>query len=82
MYQVFDHGKPADCHYHQNAHSLWDKSFFGDLEEALQYAHNWLGAWSPGIETLRNEAVGNVYNYNGYGDMIEIRQVAIPYLNR
>lgn len=88
MYQVFDNGKPADCH-HQDFHCSWDNSSFDDLEEALEHANNWLDILSPGIEVLRTEAVGKVYDYGtrmadiyGYSSdksdmvaVIEIRQI-------
>lgn len=74
MYQVFDNNAPAFW-VRRNVRGLRDNSSFDDLEAALEYADKWLGANSPGIEVLRVEAVGKAYDYNGYGDVIEIRQV-------
>lgn len=47
MYQVFDGNKPAE--YAEGAHKYWrgwHNSKFFTLKEAVEYANNWLGAYS------------------------------------
>ena len=70
MYQVLDNNKRAqfpDCAVHPS----WEKSCFNSFIEALNYAHKWLGMYSPGRILKLNEP----YGYSGYGDFIEIRKI-------
>ena len=77
MFQVFDSGHPADCH-HCKVHSSWNNSKFNTFEEALKYARMWgapyVGAYdgSSGVELK----LGVPWDYSGYGDTIEIREVS------
>lgn len=64
MFQVIDNNKPADCNNHKVDKS-WNKSKFETLDEAFQYADNWLGIYGP--------MINNPFDYSGYGDIIEIR---------
>lgn len=74
MFQVFDNGKPADC---WNQKSLgdgengWTTSAFDTLDDAQEYATRYLGIYNPG----RSLEVGEKYDYSGYGDILEIREV-------
>ncbi len=70
-HQVFDNGKPADC-MHCNVHGSWDKSSYPTFAEAKAYAIRWLGPYSNAIEF---EWDGSPIDYDGCGDMIEIRTV-------
>ena len=76
MFQVFDGGKPADCHHHK-VHSSWDNSIFPTFDEALCYARKWGAPYCgsyDGSEGIQLE-VNVPYDYSGYGDMIEIRHL-------
>jgi hypothetical protein len=70
MYQVFDNGKPADC-FHCNVHESWNNSVYDTFEKALEYANKWLGFFGSGVVLKLNTP----WDYSGYGDMIEIREV-------
>jgi len=70
MFQVFDNNKPADASGH-NVHHTWNNSTFSTFEEAHQYANQWL-APSHGLVILK---LNQPYDYSGYGDIIEIREV-------
>ena len=70
MYQVLDNGKPADC-FHCNVHESWNKSTYSTFEEALEYARDWLGRYGIGVVLKPNTP----WDYSGYGDIIEIREV-------
>jgi hypothetical protein len=71
MFQVFDCGKPADC-LHCNVHKSWSKSIYETFDEAKEYAYKWLGAFSVSVGSNWD---GRPVDYDGYGDMIEIRNV-------
>jgi hypothetical protein len=71
MFQVLDNGKPADC-FHCGVHESWNKSSYPTLKEAKFYALRWLGDFCYCIKPDWN---GSPVNYDGYGDMIEIREV-------
>jgi hypothetical protein len=70
MFKVFDGGKPANYEHHK-VHSSWQNCTFKSFVEALNYAHKWLGVYSPGKILKLNTP----YDYSGYGDIIEIRKV-------
>jgi hypothetical protein len=85
-YQVFNNGKPADTTgFPQLKGDGWMRSKFDTLEEARDYADDWVGfsLFSPdlahvaGLIVLDKQRlkVGESYDYNGYGDTIEIREV-------
>lgn len=70
-YQVFDNGRRAqypDCAVSKS----WDKSCFNSFEKAESYALKWLGGYSPGVGVLK---LNCPFNYSGYEDMIEIREI-------
>ncbi len=67
-FSVFDNGKPAI-----RGTDDWAENSFTSLSEALDYAHAWLGDYSPGKTVLWRVAVNMLYDYSGYGDTIEIR---------
>lgn len=67
MFQVFVKDEPADC---------CNRSKFNTYEEALDYAKNYLGWYSAQIEQMSDTLpVGVAYDYSGYGNLIEIREV-------
>ncbi len=72
IYKVFDNDMPA---VYQNSLGGYESYCFTDLDSALVYAHNWLSSSSPGIELLRDECVNKKFDYNDYGNTIEIRSV-------
>ena len=39
-YQVFQDGKPADCH-NFDVHESWSKSTYNTFDDAVAYAHRW-----------------------------------------
>jgi hypothetical protein len=68
-YQVFECDKPADCKHHDVDES-WDNSAFDTLQEALEYARNWLGA----IHAPKPEWGGERFYYHGKY-YVEVREV-------
>jgi len=71
MFQVFCNNKPADTKGFPNlTKECWANSTFSTFEEAHDYAVSWLGHFEVGDMEL-----GKVYDYSGYGDTIEIREV-------
>lgn len=70
-YQVFDNGKPADCHHHK-VDASWANSTFSLAAEAVDYACKWLN-WESVMGVLLE--VNKPYDYSGYGDFIEIRRI-------
>ena len=71
MFQVFDNNKPADCKHHK-VDASWANSKFDTYAQAHEYALYWLHLdFDCGLVLLLNTP----YNYSGYGDMIEIREV-------
>ncbi len=74
-FQVIDNGTPADC-FHHPVHKSWDKSKFVSLAEAQDYLRNWFGAFCPDRGTQNFQLpINTPYNYNGYGDYVEIREI-------
>ena len=65
MYQVLEAGRPAE---YPNS-SIWNKSKFKTFIEAYNYAQFWLGAYKMPLK------LNTPVDYNGYGDIIEIRKV-------
>jgi len=75
-YQVFDCGVPADYRHH-NVDPSWKNSSFKTLHEAAQYAHNWLGRFSPWLyfHEVDGKFLLKPYDYSGCGDTIQIKKV-------
>lgn len=65
-YQVLASGKPAEIH-----EPFFTNSIYDTFEEAKQYAKNFFGEWFPPDETKIKLNIP--FEYNGYGDTIEIR---------
>jgi hypothetical protein len=71
-YGVFDNDKPASSKGFPNLKGEgWATHLFTTYEEALGYAHDWLGEWGDGIAL----SLGKKVDYSGYGDTIEIREI-------
>lgn len=68
MYQVLDNGRPAE--YPRARNLIWGNSKFEHFLQAVDYARNWCGHWNINLPEQMVEAVK--YDYNGYGDTIEI----------
>ena len=81
MFQVFDNGNPADHRFNKTVSTIWGPSHFDSFNAALIYARQWL--WPYGGEDASG-LTGIVlhpntpYDYSGYGDFIEIREVENP----
>lgn len=76
MFQVFDNGVPADT-AHCKVHHSWASSTFQTYEEALKYARMWIAPYGgsyDGSQGLDIE-LDKPCDYNGMGDIIEIRSV-------
>ncbi len=73
MFGVFDNNKPASVEGFPQLTkgNGWDTHLFPTFAEAVQYAKDWLGQW----DTLPDGWDGKPYNYSGYGDKIEVREV-------
>lgn len=69
-YAVYDNGKPASRTGYPQITNIndWNTHRFSSIEDAVQYAHDWLGAWSLPLK------VNEPYDYSGYGDFIEIKR--------
>ena len=75
MYGVFDNNKPANSTaFPQLKGKGWKSHLFGTFKDAEEYAKEWLGDYYPGKDVL---VLGLPYNYSGYGDLIEIREVPV-----
>jgi hypothetical protein len=79
MYQVFENNKPCDeIGYPELKGKGWTNSQFTNFEDARNYAWTWLGQYAcmdddgeNGIALEPDKPV----NYNGFGDMIEIKTI-------
>jgi hypothetical protein len=73
-YEVYDSGKPASIIGFPGLKGKgWETNSFNNYKRALRYAINWLGAYS-GYGDIKLKL--NVpYDYSGYGDFIEIREI-------
>lgn len=68
-YNVYDNGKPANStSFKSLAGNGWDNSSFDTFVEAQAYANKWLGIFAMLL------TVNVPVDYNGCGDMIEIRE--------
>ena len=65
IYVVFENNAPAVLKNRQK-----DKYLFNTFEEASEYLNWWLGNWGP-VDIDINEK----YDYNGYGDIVEIKKL-------
>ena len=68
MYTVYDNDKKAqypDC----NVHPSWNNASFNCFKDAEYYANEWIHLSEYIFLTLNQP-----YDYNGYGDLIEIRK--------
>ena len=77
FYQVLDNGRPADNTGFPAIHSSWSNSKFESLEEAQKYATHWVGYPNEEPETI-GYLPDQLYDYSGYGDIIEIKTVFLP----
>jgi hypothetical protein len=68
-FAVFDNGQPASKVGYPQCGS-WGNHVFPTLLEAHDYAIKWLGDFGIGV-TLQ---INTPYDYDGYGDLIEIRK--------
>lgn len=75
MFTVYENGIPAIGANFGIKAECWQNATFETFEEAVRYASEWLGNWSPSLSYLRvalaNEAE---YDYSGYGDTIQIKE--------
>jgi hypothetical protein len=69
MYAVYERGIPARFP-EMEVDPSWDNHQFPTFLEAITYAKQWLGEW----DTIPEEWDGKSYDYDGYGDTIEIRK--------
>ena len=75
MFTVYDSGKSANNKgFPQLKNKGWVQNSFSTLNEAIDYARNWLGEYAAICPTEPNKPV----DYSGYGDMIEIRSEVDP----
>lgn len=70
MFVVLENNKPA---MYPDGPECWRENEFPTQEEANEYAHHWLEDWAKGIPAILE--LGTRYDYNGYGDIIEIREI-------
>lgn len=71
-FKVYDNGKPAkypEC----KVNKKWSNNSFDTFQEALQYAHHWLGDFSPCDVSDSPIQLNEPYDYDGCGDTIEIK---------
>jgi hypothetical protein len=69
-YGVFENGKPCSEEGFPELEGLgWDNHIFDTFKEAYDYTCNWLGPYALGAKFAPNDPL----DYNGYGDVIEIR---------
>lgn len=76
-YAVYDNEMPANSKIHTILKDpCWETHVFDTYLEAVQYADKWLGQYSPGTQILLEKLnYGEKYDYDGYGDTIEIRKL-------
>ncbi len=70
MFEVFENNKPCIAEG-SHSHDSWTKNCYETLEEAQDYANDWLG--NEGSARLKFK-VDEPLIHNGYGDTIEIRE--------
>jgi hypothetical protein len=73
-YQVLDDGKPADTGFSSKngkGQELWSRSTFDTLNQAVDYAISWLGAYG---NPRHQWAVGVPFIY-GYGSSVVIVEI-------
>jgi len=85
-YHVLENGKAATWKLCQNILSkraskefqkTWGNNIFPTFEEARKYSWQWIAPYGGSYDGLSGVdlKVGVPYDYSGYGDMIEIREV-------
>lgn len=70
MYGVFENGKPCSIEGFPHMHPSWNNHKYPTFAEALEYLKKWLGAYSP-----PENYDGSAYDYDGYGDVVEIKEI-------
>ena len=71
-YGVYENNKPCSRQGYPNLKfECWSNHVFPTFEEAVQYARDWLGAYGDYAKL----ELDIPFNYNGYGDMIEIKEI-------
>lgn len=68
MFEVLDNGIPAK-YPDYNVDPSWANNRFETYEEAMEYTNEWLGY--PDLSAWLQ--VNTPFDYNGFGDTIEIR---------
>lgn len=72
MYQVLDNGESATA----PIGTEWQNCFFDTLDEAVDYAYRWLDYEFQPTDKEREALIrGEVVEYSGYGDTIQIVKV-------
>jgi len=72
MFQVFDSGKPADTTgFPRLKYNCWKNSKFSTLEEAQEYAKDWLGELAPKKPLELNKE----YTYGYAEEVVVIKEV-------
>lgn len=72
-YAVFDNKKPASSYaFPELKSSGWSTHIFDTFDEANDYLNRWLGLYENGIINLEPNIP---FDYNGYGDIVEIKEV-------
>jgi len=74
VFSVYDNGRPAK-YPDSKVDPSWNNNTFDTFEEALEYAHMWLGPFGGSWDGMDGVVLElNVpWDYSGYGDVIEIR---------
>lgn len=77
MYIILDCGLPANEHGYPRVKGLgWTSTSFSTWRKAVEYARQWLGEWNSLPNNLENKEKRYFkYNYSGYGDCIEIKEI-------
>jgi len=75
MFQVLENGELCDHEHFPEVDLSWDNAEFSTFDEAKRYAVNWFWPYLgyKDIDTFLE--INKPYNYSGYGDMAEIREV-------
>lgn len=78
MFQVLENGKPANHQSFPKVHPSWNKAEWETFEQAKIYAWKWLGDCAGGSNDGTDGVelkLNTPYDYSGYGDIIEIREI-------
>lgn len=72
MFIVYDNNKEASrVGFPELAGKGWKTARFNNFSDAHKYAITWLGEVGVGLSLK----LGQKFDYDGYGDIIEIREV-------